>query len=107
LPAIRVINSSLTMEADQPQIFGPQVMINPNPASGYIIVSFVPLKAGASKIEIFTINGRKVFESYYGICEAENKYIKQVDVNKLINGIYLVRVSTAGKMTNKKIIISR
>ena len=95
LPSSRIMNSSLTLEADQPIPSGPEVTINPNPASGYITVSFIPLKSGASKIEIFTINGRKVLESNYGLCETGNKYIKQIDVNKLINGIYLVRVSTA------------
>ncbi|TMI90296.1 MAG: T9SS type A sorting domain-containing protein [Bacteroidetes bacterium] len=108
LPSSRVISSSLTFEASQPTTpSAPDVTINPNPASGYIIVSFVPIKAGASKIEIFTINGGKVLESNCGFSEAGNKYIKQVDVNKLINGIYLVRISNAEKVTNKKIIISR
>jgi len=105
-PSIRIVNSSLTLEADQTEPSGPGVLINPNPASGYITVSFVPVQTGRSKIEIFTINGRKVFEADYGICEAENKYIKQIDVNKLINGIYLIRVWNAGKVTNKKIVIA-
>jgi hypothetical protein len=107
LPTIRVINSSLTLEVDQNSPAGPGVLINPNPASGYITVSFVPVQTGASKIEIFTINGRKVFEADYGICEAENKYMKQIDVNKLINGVYIVRVWNAATVTNKKIVIAR
>jgi len=106
-PGARVINSSITMESEQSPSVGPGVLINPNPATGQITVSFVPVRTGISKIEIFTINGRKVMEADWGICEAENKYIKQIDVNKLINGIYLVRVWNAGRATNKKIVIAR
>jgi len=106
-PGSRIINSSITMEAEQSPPIGPGVLINPNPATGYITVSFVPVRSGISKIEIFTINGKKVMEADWGICEAENKYIKQIDVNKLINGIYLVRVWNAGGVTNKKIVIAR
>jgi hypothetical protein len=106
-PGSRIINSSITMESGQSSPTGPGVLINPNPARGYITVSFVPVRTGISKIEIFTINGRKVMEADWGICEAENKYIKQIDVNRLINGIYLVRVWSAGGVTNKKIVIAR
>jgi hypothetical protein len=108
-PGARIINSSLTMETDQKPIptNGLEILINPNPATGHITVSFVPVRTGISKIEIFTINGRKVIEADWGICEAENRYIKQIDVNKLVNGIYLVRVWNAGSITNKKIVIAR
>jgi hypothetical protein len=108
-PGARIINSSLTMEAEQKPILlnNPEVLINPNPATGYITVSFVPVRSANSKIEIFTINGRKVIETDWGICEAENRYIKQLDINKLPNGIYLVRVWNGGSVTNKKIVIAR
>jgi hypothetical protein len=97
------------MEAEQKPILlnNPEVLINPNPATGYITVSFVPVRSANSKIEIFTINGRKVIETDWGICDAENRYIKQLDINKLPNGIYLVRVWNGGSVTNKKIVIAR
>ena len=106
LPTIRITNSSLTFEAGQQIPAEAEVLIRPNPASGHITISFVTTKTGSSKIEIFTINGRKVLETGYGTCEAGNSYVKQVDVSKLINGIYLVRLWNAGSVTNKKIVIA-
>lgn len=107
LPAIRIVNSSFTMETNQQQSLVPEVLINPNPASSQLTVTFVPSQTGKSKIEIFTINGKKVFETDYGICKVENKYIKQIDVSKLVNGMYLVRLWNGGRVTNKKIVIAR
>ena len=95
------------METNQQQSLVPEVLINPNPASSQLTVTFVPSQTGKSKIEIFTINGKKVFETDYGICKVENKYIKQIDVSKLVNGMYLVRLWNGGRVTNKKIVIAR
>ena len=110
LPPTQVnTRSFLTFEAEQsiPQMpGGPEVMINPNPASNSITVSFIPAHTGKTKIEIFTMNGRKVFDRDYGICDAENRCISQIDVNKLVNGFYLVRVWNGGRVTNKKIVIA-
>ena len=106
IPTVPIVNTSLLMEADRAVPLVPEVMINPNPASGSISVSFVPVRTGASKIEIFTINGSKVFEKDYGVCEQGNRYIRQLDVSKLVNGVYLVRVWNGGKATNKKIVIA-
>ena len=107
LPSLRIINSSLTSETIPELISEPGVFINPNPASSSITVSFTPLQTGKSKIEIFTIQGSKVLEKDYGIAEAGNKSVKQIDISKLVNGIYLVRVWNAGKVTSKKIVVSR
>jgi hypothetical protein len=82
-----------------------EVIIHPNPASDHLNIIFVPSRTGTSKIEVFTINGAKVFEADYGACEAGNRYLKKIDVSKLVNGIYLVRLSNAGAITNKKIVI--
>ena len=92
---------------EEKQVPDAEVIINPNPAADHINLSFVPLHSGVSKIEVYTISGGKVLEIDYGMCEAGNKYRKKIDVSKLVNGVYLVRVWNSGKSTNKKIVISR
>jgi hypothetical protein len=56
---------------------------------------------------LYTIEGRKVYEMEYGIWDAGNRYIKQIDVSRFKPGVYLAQVWSAGKLTVKKIIISR
>ena len=99
--------TSMSMEESKPAPLEAEVIIHPNPASDHLNVIFVPSRTGISKIEVFTINGAKVFEADYGICEAGSRYLKKIDVSKLVNGIYLVRLSNAGAITNKKIVIAR
>jgi len=99
--------TSLTMEEDKTMPLVPQILIHPNPASDHLTLSFVPLQTGNSKLEILSINGAKVFEIDYGVCEAGNRYIKNIDVSKFVSGIYMVRIWNAGNVANKKVVISR
>src|SRR4026208_2538902 len=82
-PATQRTNvTSLTMEESRPMPLVPQIMIHPNPASDHLTLSFVPLQTGMSKLEILSINGAKVFEVDYGVCETGSRYIKNIDVSK-------------------------
>jgi hypothetical protein len=101
--------SSITsvIAEERPMQLQPSIMITPNPAANQFNLVFVPSQTGISKMEIFTMNGSKVMEADYGISEAGNRYSKTINVSKLVNGMYLVRVSNAGTVTNKKIVIAR
>ncbi len=103
----RTDGTSLTLEENRALPLEAEVIIHPNPASDHLNLSFVPSQTGISKLEVFTINGAKVFETDYGVVEAGNRYQKRINVSKLVNGIYLVRISNAGTITNKKIVIAR
>jgi hypothetical protein len=84
-----------------------KMQLIPNPASNYITLSFVPDKTGNSKLVLYTFEGRKVLETNFGNTEAAVRYQKTVDVSKLVNGIYLAQLWNEGKVTTRKIIISR
>jgi hypothetical protein len=99
--------SSLNREEVQPTPSAGEVQIIPNPATNYIMLSFVPAHTGSSEIVLFTIGGKKVLETNNGICEAGVKYQKKIDVSKLISGVYVVQLRSKEKITIKKIIISR
>jgi hypothetical protein len=83
------------------------LQVIPNPATNYINLSFVPDRKGKTDIELFTIDGRKIFEIHAGISEKGKQYNKRIDVSKLVNGIYLIQLRSANKVTTKKIIIGR
>jgi hypothetical protein len=84
-----------------------EVQIMPNPVTNYIMLSFVPGRTGNSKLVLYTVDGRKAFETNFGNTEATVKYQKTVDVSKLVNGIYLLQLWNEGKVTTSKIMISR
>ena len=84
-----------------------EVQIMPNPATNYITLSFVPAHTGNSDIVLFNIEGRKVFETNNGICEAAKRYVRNIDVSKLVSGVYVLQLRSADKVTIKKIIINR
>jgi len=70
-------------------------------------LSIVPLQTGSARIEVYTINGTKVMETNDGIYEAGARYLKQLNVGKLVNGMYLVRIWNGNSVTNRKVVIHR
>jgi hypothetical protein len=81
--------------------------IVPNPATNYIDLSLVPATSGTLKIELFTVDGKKISGTYSGMGEAGVKYNKKIDVSKLIPGVYLVRLISTDKIIIKKVIVGR
>lgn len=101
-------NDASSLATDMPpSISESDVKIMPNPASGYVTLSFVSTNSGNSRMLMFTIDGRKVLEANYGIVQRGIKYIKTIDISKLKNGVYFIQLITADKITIKKIIISQ
>jgi hypothetical protein len=84
-----------------------EIQILPNPATNYITLSFVPDRTGSSHVALFTVDGKKVFEMNNGICEAGVKYLKKIDVSKLISGVYMIQLRSTDKIISKKIVITR
>ena len=82
--------------------------VAPNPASNYLRVSFVTSVAGNSKISLFTMDGRKVYQADNGILLPGRRYQREIDVSKLPGGIYLLQLTGgASKMSMQKIVISK
>jgi hypothetical protein len=99
--------SGLSQEEVQVVPSAGEVQIMPNPVTNYIMLSFVPARTGNADIVLFNIDGRKVFEINNGICEADKRYVKDIDVSKLVSGVYVLQLRSADKITIKKIIIRR
>ncbi len=83
------------------------VQIVPNPASNYITISFVPVKTGNSKITLYSIDGKMIYESENGMYQAGKNYIERIDVSKCTSGIYVVQITGADKIISNKVVISR
>jgi len=65
------------------------------------------VKTGNSKIALYSIDGKMVYESENGVYQAGKNYIERIDVSKYTSGIYLVQISNADKVLSKKLIITR
>lgn len=64
----------------------PDFSVYPNPATGIINISGLPVSAGGSEIEIFNALGNKVMT-------VSNR--NQIDVGKLPAGVYTIRAGSA------------
>lgn len=77
------------------KIVNNEIVISPNPATNYIIIS--ALAEDISSVSIFSINGRLLME---------NQKNNRLNIQQLNNGIYLVRVITNdGYVTSGKLVV--
>ena len=100
------VTSAMMLEETQASITK-EFQLMPNPASDNLTLSFVPSATGVSIVRVFTIDGRKVFEFNNGIAEAGKQYTRRIDVSKYKNGVYLIHLLSADKVTVRKFVIAR
>ncbi len=89
--------------ADKKSIGGSLVKAWPTPANDVINISLEePLASTSSVVSIIAIDG-KVVETW----RSKASSLLQVDVRKLVPGLYVLRIESAGQTVNKTIAISR
>ena len=106
-PTSRPVTSAMTLEETQASVQAKEFQLMPNPASDNITLSFIPLATGTSIVTVFTVDGRKVIEFNNGYAEAGKQYTKKIDVSKFKNGVYLIQLQSADKVTIRKFIVAR
>jgi hypothetical protein len=106
-PTSRPVTSAMTLEETQASVQAKEFQLMPNPASDNITLSFIPLATGTSIVTVFTVDGRKVFEFNNGYAEVGKQYTKKIDVSKFKNGVYLIQLQSADKVTVRKFIVAR
>ena len=92
---------------EETQATAKEFQLMPNPATDNITLSFVPTATGTSIVKVFTIDGRKVIEFNNGIAQAGQQYTRKIDVSKFKNGVYLIQLLSADKVTVRKFVIAR
>jgi hypothetical protein len=79
------------------EILSPDIQLYPVPVINKMVISFSkPLSQ--TSINIYTLNGIKVYSSYI------KNSITEVDMSKYASGIYFVKIINPDGVTNKKII---
>jgi hypothetical protein len=77
-------------------------IVAPNPASDYVNLQFSSRTSGASDVEIYNISGIKVSTSKINIYEGKNNH--RINIGKLNEGSYFIKVSNAGQVGNLRFI---
>jgi hypothetical protein len=80
-----------------------KLQIFPVPASNSITVSFWREKKGIAQISIFDAMGKQVKLEKVNATPGNN--LRIMDVSKLLNGVYIVRIWIGKKSTEQKIVI--
>ena len=81
------------------------VSIYPNPSNGVINVRFETTSNDNIKIELFDLQGRRVYRSNHTSNQA--LFDESIATGKLSNGIYILNVSQGNKSTTRRIILSK
>jgi len=87
------------------QNFDPSILLlYPNPAPGYLIVSSGNFNLLDTKFEVFDAVGRKVFQQEYSLTRMERKIL---DLGNLANGFYTLRVLFQDQAAHYHFVIER
>ena len=81
------------------------VSIYPNPSNGVINVRFEAASNDLVKIELYDLQGRRVYHSTH--TTSQSLFDEPIVTRKLANGIYVLNVSQGNKNTTRRIILSK
>lgn len=97
LDAVGIINAAVLGTNENTEL---SVSVYPNPA---LDILYIKTKASCT-IEIFDINGRKLISENLTSYNQENSDKSGINISTLQNGIYVLNISSEGKMSQHKFI---
>lgn len=104
LSVVSLLNGELVpteIRTDDTEINNNNVIANvyPNPSSGKLYVS---VEADAN-IQLFDLSGKEIIQKVF---VNANKEV-EINASKLLNGIYMIKISNENFVTTKKVVINR
>jgi hypothetical protein len=79
----------------------------PNPVADQATVAFRATQAGNAQVKVYDQMGTLVATLYNGAVEGDHVYSVTLDGRALPNGVYNCQLVTNGKVTNKRLIITK
>jgi hypothetical protein len=79
--------------------------IYPNPSQGKINISVVSKENVTAQLELIDMIGKKVYTAQLDLSAGNN--VKEVALENVYNGIYMVRLNIEGTVINRKLIIEK
>ena len=83
-----------------PEDFG--LTVYPNPNSGNFTVRFDNPTSEETKIEVYDMRGRRIFENTY---TNQGVFNENIQLNNAQAGIYLVTIEDGARKVTKKIVV--
>jgi hypothetical protein len=80
------------------------VKVYPNPVRNTLSIEVIPQKPGEFTFELFSSQGQRLFHSKN---HQINTFIKEINMDSYIPGIYLLKVSFNGRWLTTKIVVDR
>lgn len=85
------------------ELEGMELKVYPNPSNGNIYVEFTQDPTDAIQIEVFNALGQRVLERTYAPQMVQGRI--NVDVQNASTGTYMMKISSAGAYTTKRVVI--
>lgn len=86
---------SLVLTGVAPVASSPELIIYPNPNNGEFNIHYTSASRATARIEIYSMLGEKIFETY-----TSNANSEYVTVKNIVRGLYLCRVTVGSKSVN-------
>ena len=84
-----------------------QLQAYPNPITDQATVSFRPTQAGKAQVKVYNQLGLLVATLYDGQVEGNRLYSMSLNGQLLAAGVYTCQLSTNGKVTNQRLLVSK
>lgn len=101
--AIVNVVSTTSIKEDNVNRENKNYTIYPNPSSGELILKMNMVKSQPVKIKILNPEGQIVYEQQFERMSGMIK--KNINLDKIANGIYFMEINTSEEVVNKKIVI--
>ncbi len=80
---------------------------SPNPFTDRVTIGFSVARDGDARVEIYNLHGQLVRTLHQGKAEAGKSYSYEFESGSQANGIYICRITVAGKTTVKRLLLDR
>ena len=108
-PAMTAAGSNLTDELAGEPTFEPlvELVAYPNPAQNETVIKFSSELAGKASVGVISPNGVRLATLFDGDIAANENTEVRYNTSQLPNGVYIVRLVTAGEVRNLKLMVKK
>lgn len=93
-------------EESKPEVLSPRFTVYPNPAKEMVLLNLANIKRGNTNIEVRDVNGKVVLKNKLNIA-TDGSYMTPLYTGRLVNGVYLITVTSNNYSKTSKIVIAK
>ena len=100
----QVINISASV-VSAPSFELSNLLVYPNPSNGIISVRFEAQTDSDVNVEIYDLQGRSIYKRSF--TSSNTTFDESMNIGRVANGIYLIKINQGDRSTTKRVIISK